>query len=237
MKKEILYIWFGDTLPIYAKPTIEHTRMMNPTWDVTLKHYTKDQLENYGKQNDDVLVKSYDQLLQATTTYRKNYDMNLSYSSFVDDYKRTYVKFSENPVVYLDLDTICISPFDDFFIPESMSQGTVTALCPCWRRTETKKPYQRSGDWSIVTNIKLMAYNLSFILKNIDLSKSIINYYGYIMNEGQQAIYDRRSEDFHLNKIDYSKYEPIANKQLSPDRTLLFMGKKKVEREYSCRLR
>ena len=82
-----------------------------------------------------------------------------------------------------------------------------------------------------------MAYNLSFILKNIDLSKSIINYYGYIMNEGQQAIYDRRSEDFHLNKIDYSKYEPIANKQLSPDRTLLFMGKKKVEREYSCRLR
>ena len=60
MKKEILYIWFGDTLPIYAKPTIEHTRMMNPTWDVTLKHYTKDQLENYGKQNDDVLVKSYD---------------------------------------------------------------------------------------------------------------------------------------------------------------------------------
>ena len=61
-----------------------------------------------------------------------------------------------------------------------------------------------------------MAYNLSFILKNIDLSKSIINYYGYIMNEGQQAIYDRRSEDFHLNKIDYSKDEPIANKQLSP---------------------
>ena len=58
-----------------------------------------------------------------------------------------------------------------------------------------------------------------------------------IMNEGQQIVYDKVSEDFHLNKIDYSKYEPIINKQLSPDRTLLFMGKKKAEREYNYRLR
>ena len=216
MKKEILYIWFGDTLPIYAKPTIEHTRMMNPTWDVTFKHYTKDQLENYGKQNDDVLVKSYESFLSAADTYRKNNPFKMSYKSWADDYRVHYVREAQHPIVYLDLDTICIAHFDNYFISESFVRGYVQSLFPTWRETETKQSYQNRNDIAVVTNIKNMAFRLSSILKDIDLSKPIIHYNGMIMNEGQQIVYDKVSEDFHLNKIDYSKYEPIINKQLSP---------------------
>ena len=65
MKKEILYIWFGDVLPVYAKPTIEHTMRMNPTWDVKLVHYAKGNLENIESQNDEVLIKAYAEFLKA----------------------------------------------------------------------------------------------------------------------------------------------------------------------------
>ena len=116
----------------------------------------------------------------------------------------------------MDLDTICIAHFDNYFISESFVRGYVQSLFPTWRETETKQSYQNRNDIAVVTNIKNMAFRLSSILKDIDLSKPIIHYNGMIMNEGQQIVYDKVSEDFHLNKIDYSKYEPIINKQLSP---------------------
>lgn len=216
MKKEILYIWFGDVLPGYARPTIEHTRMMNPTWDVTLKHYTKEQLMNRESQGDNVLLTAYDDFLKASNTYRKTNPYQMSYDCLSINYRIQYVKEANHPIVYLDLDTVCIDQFDNYFVSESFAQGFVQNLFPTWRETETKQSYQNCNDVAVATNIKNMSFRLSSILKDIDLSKPIIHYNGMIMNEGQQAIYDRRSEEFHLNRIDYSKYEPITNPQLSP---------------------
>ena len=107
----------------------------------------------------------------------------MAYSFFVDNYKVEYIRKSDHPVVYLDLDTICVDSFDNFFIAESVSLGSVYPIYPTWRVLENKKSYQNRNDLAVVTNIKHMSYNLSPILKDIDLSRPIINYYGFIMNE------------------------------------------------------
>ena len=61
MKKEILFIWFGDEKPPYIHWTLENFRKMNRGWEIRYIEYSNEQILNYKEQNDPVLVLSVEE--------------------------------------------------------------------------------------------------------------------------------------------------------------------------------
>ena len=115
MKKEIVFIWFGENEPPYAQWTIENFKKMNPGWDVVYKRYTRHQVFNEREKiNDNILNIAVEKYTKAYID-RVNSNHYTGFCWLSDIYRREYVRSAKYPVVYCDVDCFPIAPFDSFF--------------------------------------------------------------------------------------------------------------------------
>ena len=105
MKKEILFLWFGDEKPPYIQWTLNNFRKMNPGWEIRYIEYSNEQILNYKGQNDPILVESVEN--------NKGSHVNC----IADKYRWKYLEHNKDKiVVYCDLDCFPIAPFDNFIL-------------------------------------------------------------------------------------------------------------------------
>lgn len=111
MNKVILFLWFGDEKPPYIEWTLDNFRKMNPGWEIRYIEYSNEQILNYKEQNDPVLSKSMDGLVDIC-----NHKIN----SLSDKYRMNYLnEHKDETIIYCDLDCFPIAPFDNFIFDEN----------------------------------------------------------------------------------------------------------------------
>ena len=204
MKKEILFIWFGDEKPPYIQWTIENFRKMNPGWEIRYIEYSNEQILNYKEQNDPVLIKS----VEGNKRNHVNY--------IADEYRWKYLYQNKDKiVVYCDLDCFPIAPFDNFILP------TDEKLFPCqqWVRDNHPNVHEvkimgtlgfkhencrefRPDIWCIVNNKQFLNWHFLQLHKGSIMDDTLIFNRGMLMNESDIPIYNKRNQDFHEMKLE-----------------------------------
>lgn len=202
MKKEILFIWFGDNIPQYCNWTLNNYKKINDDWEIKFIHYTKDQILNSKKINDNIFQKSYNLFLQKNADKSNFIEYKNSFSYLVDIYKIEYIWNANYPVIYCDLDTFPICKFNDFFNINSYIKN-------CQYHSYSYYNDQNNNffwhiDMWFLSNIFDTKHKLLEIDKNINLKEKIISYESFILNDNKKQLLSlkQRFIDFYNCSLD-----------------------------------
>ena len=201
MNKVILFLWFGDEKPSYINWTPENFRKMNPGWEIRYIEYSTQQILHYKEQNDPILSKSMDGLIDV---------YNHKMTSLADTYKLNYLnEHKDEFIVYCDLDCFPIAPFDNFIMPndDNLPNWVTEIFCPnqhIWPNAlgtcggVIEGHYLFKEDlWCLCNNKALAFRQFLQICKYSTLDENLILDKGFLLNKSNLPIYNQRSRDFH----------------------------------------
>ena len=145
IERNLLFVWIGDELPIYAHNCMNAYKRMNPTFNVVLKHFTVHDVEH---PEDPLLRKVVDAILEVKDGLRnKHYDFIKRY---LDEGRRfcqvvanllRFVALEEMGGIYLDMDTLPMRPFDD----QLLASGSFNSICTGWRDRKLWNELHKDG--------------------------------------------------------------------------------------------
>ena len=145
IERNLIFVWIGDKLPVYAKNCMDAYRKMNPEFSIILKWHTVRDVEH---PKDVLLKKAVDSILEVKDGIRnRHYDFIKRY---LDEGRKfcqvvanllRFMVLEEMGGIYLDMDTLPMRPFDD----ELLASGSFNSICSGWRDMEMWNKTHRDG--------------------------------------------------------------------------------------------